>query len=348
MTEERARLPGEAGSGLLAATIYHWGLREQDRLLATCVGPLVAAARAKGLCDRLWFARSDVRGPHVKLLVSSTGSALPALAHQVSSALLGYLGAAPSAAALTPHELASRHAAWRGKTLTGVDHRPGIADNNTLHLGGHDPTAYPFSLGAELDDPPRLWRLVDRLSVWAIEQLAGRTAVDSMSWTMAPAVRWLAALEEALAGADISPADYWRHHAGTLAPELEERLARGQLTARGAMAAIGRHNRETLARLWHHPASDRIDLRQLIDAAGGRRGFAVLREVVHTLFGQLGGGGSKSAGKSRSCCSRGRAPRSTPLRWRDEVQWNPQPSIPGPGAPSTSTITRASTGCSAS
>jgi hypothetical protein len=289
LTEEtRDSLPGPADPGLLAATIYHWGLREQDRLLVTCVGPLVAAARAEGLCDRLWFGRSDVRGPHVKLLVSSTGSALPALAHHVSSALLGYLGAAPSAVALTRHELASRHAAWRGKILTDVDRRPGMADNNTLHLGGHDPAAYPFSLGAELDDPLRLWRLVDRLSVWAIDQLAGQTEVASTSRTTAPAVRWLAALEAALAGADISPAVYWRYHAGTLAPELEERLTRGQLTANGAMAVIGRDNRETLARLWNHRVSDGIDPRELVAAAGGARGFAILREVVHTLFGQLG------------------------------------------------------------
>lgn len=274
--------------GLLAATIYHWGLFEQDRLLVTCVGPMVAEARARGLCDRLWFNRSDVRGPHIKLLVSSTRSALPALADEVSSALMGYLGAAPSATSLTRNELASRHAAWRGKILTDVDRRPGIADNNTLHLGGHDPGAYPFSLGAELDAPLRLWRLVDRLSVWALEQLSEQTEADLTRRTTAPAVRWLAALEAALAGADISPALYWRYHAGTLAPELEERLTRGQLTAAGAMAAIGRENRGTLARLWQHPVSDGIDPRELVAAAGGPRGLAILREVVHTLFGQLG------------------------------------------------------------
>ncbi len=73
-----------------------------------------------------------------------------------------------------------------------------------------------------------------------------------------------------------------------LAPELEERLTRGQLTANGAMAVIGRDNRETLARLWNHRVSDGIDPRELVAAAGGARGFAILREVVHTLFGQLG------------------------------------------------------------
>lgn len=285
--ETRDWLPGPAGPQLLAATIYRWGMREQDRLLVACVGPLVAAARAQGLCDRLWFARSDVRGPHVKVLLSTTGSALPALAHRVSSALLDYLCAAPSAAALTPDELASRHAAWRGKILTAVDRRPGMAHNDTLHLGGHDPAAYPFSLGAGLDDPLRLWRLVDRLSVWAIAQLT-QTEMDSTRRTMAPAVRWLAAFEAALAGAGLSPAAYWRYHAGTLAPELEARLARGQLTAEGALAAIGRDNRETLARLWHHPSSEGVDPRELVDAAGGPRGFALLREIIHVLFGQLG------------------------------------------------------------
>lgn len=283
----------------LGLNVYHWGARQQDRLLVECLGPVVEECRQEGLVERFWFDRFDARGPHLFILLTLPGhdegveAGEDEVARRVEVRLTSYLTAHPSSEVLSSERLAQLQGDLRGKALCSEDLRPGVAANNSYVLFTHDPQGYPFRLSAGLPFETELWRLLDDLARWGIQQIAAHPPGPPL----AVAVRWAAGLDAALRAAGLAE-EYWRFHAMTLLLGLEERLAAEEDQVLGSLeGAVGEKNRATFSRLWaeHSPVPVWPHLSRLValaapeaDASPAGRRFQLLRETVHCGWKQLG------------------------------------------------------------
>jgi hypothetical protein len=270
----------------LGCNVYYWGEREQNRLLAECLGPLASRLKTEHLCRRFWFDRFDARGPHLFLLFGTEPATRQALTTQVTETLSSYLAASPSQTNLSPTELAARHQACRGKTLCTADRQPEPADNNTFVLFEHGPRHYPFSLSLGLPQEEQLWQSVEDLTFWVIRQLASKGAASDA------AIAFVAALDGALRARG-EATDYWRYHAGTLLPGLADRLRADGTPADLYQRLVSEKNAQVFLQRWQRPSAlpDPRPLLELIDSDPGRtprQRHELLREIVHTTLQQLG------------------------------------------------------------
>lgn len=271
----------------IGCNVYFWGAGEQNRLLLECLGPAAAELRQEGLARSFWFDRFDARGPHLFVLIAASSGAGGEISRRLSSRLGEYLAARPSAATLSAEQAATLHAETRGKALCLADSQPGLAVNNSYALFEQPSTGYPFYLLGLGDE---LWSLLSDLSFWGVSHLSATSSLGV-------AVRWIAALDLELRRLEVA-GEYWRYHATTLLPALEERLAAGEEDALDSVpAAVGPKNLATFSRVWreaeHRPSPWPL-LQRLVEilVADRRRfssrPFAALREVVHCSLKQLG------------------------------------------------------------
>jgi hypothetical protein len=281
----------------IGCNIYFWGWAEQSRLLVECLGPLAAGLRDEGLARGVWFDRFDARGPHLFALVTAASPAAGGeVARRLSGRLGEYLAARPSAAPMTPEEVAALHAQTRGKALCAADTQPGLAGNNSCVLFEHPPGGYPFPIlaaGRSPEEEDEIWGLLSDLAAWGIARLAASPAAIPMG----VAALWLAGLDRELRRLGVAEG-YWRYHATTLLLGLEERLADDERSAIASLpAAVGLKNFETFSRVWRDaeprpPAWAPLPRLAGLLLAGGEatavRRFAALREAVHCFLKQLG------------------------------------------------------------
>jgi hypothetical protein len=272
--------------------VYFWGEREQDRLLAECLGPAAEELRGQGLADRFWYDRFDARGPHVFALFSGPDEAAPEAYRRLAARLDAYLAERPSSV-IFGNELVDRDVETRGKQLCSADALPGLAANNTYVLFEQAEHAYPFAFAAGLQRAAELWRLLDDLARAAVRQLASQPGTVPTGL----AVRWIAGLDRELHRAGMA-GEYWRYHVTTLLLGLEERLATGEGEGLDSVPRlIGSRNWETFSRIWaeapvrpllwpHLPSL--VDLALAEDGRPLPRRLALLREAVHCFLKQLG------------------------------------------------------------
>jgi hypothetical protein len=274
----------------LGMNVYCWAWEAQNRLLAECLAPEVRGLCAEGLIRRFWFDRFDARGPHVFGLLTLPAEAFPEVSERLVARLDEHLAAHPSRD-LPRERLQEFHDATRNRKLCSADGLPGIAANNSYILFEHGSTAYPFSLSAGLPGEEELWQLLHDFSLWAVDWIAVRTDTRPIS----VAVRWAAELAGALRAAGQAAA-YWRYHASTLILGLKDRQVEAEVE--GALPrAIGEKNFAAFSRLWSEveasgpvwPLTGRLVEVALTEAGRPEnRRFALLREVVHSGFKQLG------------------------------------------------------------
>jgi hypothetical protein len=269
--------------GLLGLVVYRWGRRSQDSLLVDCLGPLAAELWRTGQVDRFWFDRYDARGPHLFAVLGAPVDRLERLTSRLGEALNRYLAENPSLETLTPERLERLHLQTRGRRQCEVDGWPGFGANDTWEIFAHPPYGYPFGLAEPEED--EVWRLAAELALWTIERIASRVEAPGIP----EAVRWTAAVDQALRAAGADPAAYWRHHASTLiAPEDP---GDGSLLDALPDALEPRHL-ENLARLWEE--AERAggfwpDMPRLVRAAlGEEENPALLREIDHAALKQQG------------------------------------------------------------
>lgn len=274
----------------LGLNVYCWGQQEQNRLLADGLGPVAREVRDQRLARRFWFTRFDVRGPHIfAVFTPSPESSRSRLAEVVSARLEAYLDRHPSQVVLERAELEERHAACRGKSLCAADQASDFAPNNSFALVDHATWAYPFRWSAHLAAHEELWRQLDASTFWALEELTrGRQT--------AAGIRWLAAVDLALAPSGHAAESYWRYHACTLVLPLTERLERAEEEVTASLpAAVGARNREIFSSLWNDvaetgaPEVERwLALVLADDSRSERQRWSLLREINHSTLAQLG------------------------------------------------------------
>jgi hypothetical protein len=280
----------------LGMAVYIWGPRHQDRLMLECLAPAVAQLRQQGLVSGFLVDRYDARGPHLFAVLIVPSEAAPEIADQLAARLEEHLTAHPSSEILTPKQLARRHAATRQRQQCEVDKRPGFAANNSFEIFEHPAHGYPFQLSATLareEDKEDLWDLLADLTLWTIGQLA----VQPGSPAMATGLRWVASVARELRLSGVPPADYWRHHAVTLLPDLfSGRGPDDETTMLSALAVdIGVRN-PVFARAWQEtaetgPVWPRLPgmVRLILDGHPGLASpWPLLREIDHTVLKQLG------------------------------------------------------------
>ena len=271
----------------LALHVYFWGDAETTRLLTDCLGPAARALRDDGVLERFWFTVFDARGPHVLALFGAAPADAEQVRRRLAARLDAYLGEHPSTAPLSAEEVERRHAECRGKQLSVIDAEPGMAPNNSYRMAAHPPDGYPFASGAGVAAADELWRLVQDVALWAIDQRRAGTATGA-------AVRWMAWMDRALAEAGADPAELWRYHAQTLLPPLAERLRDDEAGVLASLpGAVGERNRAAFGRVWDDPSppDGPRRLAQIALADDGRTAEQkrqLVREINHCTLAQLG------------------------------------------------------------
>jgi hypothetical protein len=272
----------------IGLTVYHWGQRPQDRLLADCLGPLACELRQEGLLRRFWFDRFDARGPHVFAVLTSPLDAAPEVRRRAAERVETHLARHPCTEALSQHEIEQRHRECRGRAQSEVDREEGLAANNSYRLFEHAPRGYPFRLSEGVPGEVELWDLLTDQALRSIGHLAAGGGAAAF------AARWIAGVDASLRARVPDPAAYWRHHAGTLFLNLDEMLAAGEeRVLPWLLARIGARNRQAFAGVWADAAAgsppEILRLVELATEAPGPRGdWALLREVDHFTLKQVG------------------------------------------------------------
>lgn len=274
----------------LALNVYLFDWTEQQELLTGALAPALRSLQRAGVLRRAWFTRFDVRGPHVAVLVSTPVGQAEQARRALAAAVEAWLATRPALKTLDHETLETRHAECRGKRLNAMDSEPGFAAPGTYAFAAHPPTAYPFYVFAEGDDA--VW---ERLTEIALANAEGPPEGQSAS---AAALRWVAAVDHALAEAGADAAEYWRYHATTLLPNLPGRLQADEAAVLDALPrTVGERNLAAMDRVWAavgageggEPASR---ARRLVHAVlAGRQPAAawlLLREANHGGLLQLG------------------------------------------------------------
>lgn len=280
-----------APTAWLVCNVYLWSGEDQTRLLTSSLGPTVQELRREGLVRFFWFTRFDARGPHLMVLLDAQEARRAELIEHVRACLDTYLAAFPCTHQIGRAEMEKRDAECRGKRLCSIDAEQGFAENNSYRLAGHGADDYPFRTARGVAREAELWRVVDDLCSWAVDRLGGQAAI-------AAGVRWIAAVDGALARMGASGAGFWEQHARTLLPGLGEKLELSREEVVSSLpGAVGPRNWAAFDRLWHSPDPDpaATDLARALvervmeeDGRSLRERWALLREIDHCLLLQLG------------------------------------------------------------
>lgn len=267
----------------LGGNVYLWSRAAQDRFLVHCLGPAIRDLQEQGLASGFWFDRYDLRGPHLFFLTRPIGD-FAGVHEAMAERLESFLSGGPCPGEMRPGELEARHRQVRGNALCEADELPGRAENNSFLLFEHAPAGYPFRVAAHLKKPHEFWHLLEDLSFWSIRQIeASPEGVPA-----ATGIRWAAALDLALRKKDVAR-EFWRHHAATLLPGLE------QASLAGLAGAIGVRNREAFSLLWKEAETAALlwpQTSRLVEVALSAQRedvrFEALREAMHCAWKQLG------------------------------------------------------------
>ena len=272
----------------IGVNVYFWGDAEPRRLLVDGLRPWALEAFQEGLARRFWYCPFDARGPHVFAIfaLGETGEEERARLREFLAARVdAFLRESPSLAAPDPGELEQRHAECRGKFMCNADREEGLAPNNSFILFDQEPDGYPWSMSSGIAAADDLCQLLSDLSFWCLSQL------ERGSQTPA-AIRWLAAVDRALARHGQSAADSWELHATTLVLPLAERLKSQRDEVLSSLpAAVSERNRQVFSRLWQDAGSDSLmeaHADRLVEIVTAERRFRTLRDVNHGILGQLG------------------------------------------------------------
>lgn len=273
----------------LALNVYLHDAAEQHAFVTGALAPALRALRDAGVLRRAWFSRFDARGPHLAVLVSTPAGQVERARERLARSVEEWLGAQPPLAVLPPETVEQRHAECRGKQLNAIDTQPGFSAPGTFAFAAHGASAYPFWIFPEGDDA--LWALLTEL---ALANAAG--APEGMS-ASGLAMRWMAAVDVALAEAGADAAEYWCRHAGTLLPNLAERLAADEAAVIDALPrTVGERNLAALERIWAaveaHGGDDADRARRLVNTLLATRApadaWTLLREANHCGLLQMG------------------------------------------------------------
>jgi hypothetical protein len=274
----------------VGANIYCWGAAEQDRLLQDGVRSWVTEATTQRLADRFWYCRYDARGPHLFLQFATSAQRLEALSQFLKLKIGNYLAHSSNSVELTREELEKRHHACRGRTMSIADREQGLAENNSFVLFPHAANAYPWSLADGISENESFFQYLSDLSIWAIEQIDGSS--------METSIRWLAAVDRALLRCCPEPQAYWHYHAATLlAPEEQNWRSWAARIEPRIPSTLSENNRRIFSSIWNGYALETaltFDVMGLVSLifergdAGFERRLRLLREINHSLLGQLG------------------------------------------------------------
>lgn len=269
----------------LGLVIYRWGWQFQDHLLTSWLEPTVAELRRQRVVRTFWFDRFDARGPHLSIVLTLTEATVADVASLLSPSLSRYLAAFPSLESLSPDQVAVLHKACRGKMQCEIDRLSGLAENDTFVAFEHPPWDFPFSLSQDLAGKQELWDLVGDVTVRSIAELATERPAPIRA-----AVRWVAAMDNALERGGFDTTGYWRYHASTLLLPLQHRLASEEERVLTELPEwIGEANRKRFEPLFEETALANEAwprLSRLVELAGSR--WALLREIQHSTLKQLG------------------------------------------------------------
>jgi len=275
----------------VGANIYYWGKQEQRQLLLEGVRAWALEARNRGLSNSLWYCHFDARSPHVFVLFGAGPETRAALKSYLQTEIGMFLLSRPSTAVLSAEELERRHEECRGKSLCAADREEGLVDNNSYFVFDHEPGAYPMWLSDGMAGKREFWNSMDRLTFWALQQLHEGNGEKA-------AIRWLAAVDQAMHRLGVRNSDYWAFHAGTLIPSLRQRLETCPEEVEAKLPQVlTKQNRELFSGVWNQIKDgggigfDVDSFVQLVLAKDGRKPelcFQVLREANHTLLQQLG------------------------------------------------------------
>jgi hypothetical protein len=282
--------PDSGQTVYFGANIYYWGTAEQNYLLVQGVRAWARNAQEKGLARHFWYFRFDTRGPHLFLLFATTVQAEPLLRQYLEMQIAKFLKNRPSAEPLSQEEIEKRHKECRGKAFNIADFEQGFAANNSFAAFRHDSMHYPlnFTNGMPLAD--ELWRRLDNIAFWAIDQLDNDPAMK--------AIRWLAAVDQALHRGGFPAEAYWRFHACTLLLPLRERLAANEADVLAMVPRlVSDNNRRVFSDAWEQVALGNfagVDADALVALTMRDPGrtleqrFLLLREINHAVMAQLG------------------------------------------------------------
>lgn len=275
----------------LALNVYFWGDDEQNRLLTDCLGPAARELWEERSLRRFWVHRFDARGPHLMTLLGFPADHAEEARRHLAARLDLYLVRSPSTAVLTAQELQARHDACRGSRLSSLDARGGFATNNSYAFAPQPADAFPYRRVAGREEEAELNDLLGELTFWCVEQVRAGTATVG-------AIRWIAALDRAIARAGRDPGCFWQWYAATLLPTLGERIAGGDAEVAALLERrIGERNRTVFDTIWSAAGSEppawpgAYRLAELAlgpDAAGPAHQWPFTRDLVHAVLAQLG------------------------------------------------------------
>lgn len=284
----------EVGIRVLAANVYLFSIRRQNRFLAETLAPALPGLASDFEDFRFWFDRFDARGPHLFLLFSAAETGIDALRARLEALITGGLEAlaAEGPADDTPGaaRIEELHAACRGKTLCAADRQPGLAADGSFVLDSQPADAYPFHLTPAHGPADTIWPRISALTNWTLEQ---RAAAGDEPATAA-ALRFMAGLDRQLRASDAEPADYWHHHLKSLMHELDALLEeKGEPFVDALAAGLGDANRRVFQQVWQwaetaEPAWDGLPALVSDVTTRGPGAWRLLREIVHGALKQLG------------------------------------------------------------
>lgn len=274
---------------ILGANAYCWDLEQQNRLLTSCLAPLLAELDRSGAPCRLFFDRHDTRGPHLLLLLAVPASSRAATGRLFAERLEAFLEKLEPARTSVEDALLC-HRAIGGRIFAEPDRGEELAEQGSCVFFEQPEKGWPFAFAAELPPAGReaVWTGADRLARGVLARLeAGGGKIAT-----AQAGLLVAAFDEALGLSDADRAAFWRHYCGTFLYTLEEEIERDpDLTSRIA-AGIGR-NREIFDRIWAAGAKAAAWpevgawARALGDSYRHTGRWRLPRELLHTTLKQL-------------------------------------------------------------
>lgn len=293
--------------------VYLWGQSSQDRFLSECLEPAFRKLHSDGVAERIWYDRMGTRGPHLFVLASVESSLSSGVASYLSSCIAGYLKERPSQEILTADELLQIHQDMKGKVFCLPDKLASLAQNNTFEAFEQREFQYPFSLMDEADFGCDIWPSLTNIYLWSLSCLQHHAPAALPQIAFAFAFLF----SRTCLGDSSLSADYWKYHAETLLIGLDRIPLTTKTLPDVLPQLIGRKN---LAHFEHAkqmfesassekelnnfndflPEASQVDgslqvLKQYVCAARKQdqhylpaNAKVVIREILHTLFKQLG------------------------------------------------------------
>jgi hypothetical protein len=244
-------------------------------------------ARRTFLSHRFWYTRFDARGPHIFALFSTNPEHELALRAFLSKETDAFFRECREDQASENTDLYQRHRDCRGKVLCTADSEPGLAANNSAVFFRQEPDGYPFCLWSIVSNADRLWAELDALAFWSLSRVEQKNGAED-------AIAWMAAVDRSLEQAGLPARDYWKYHAQSLI-RFGEGPAVGRERRRATLqTAIGARNLRIFSSLWgmSNETALKFSARRVVELVASASGsncpaWRTLREITHTLFGQL-------------------------------------------------------------